>query len=499
PKGIQTINVGTSLKVEGKSKGKTSTFPREPSTVSMESIEHTSVVSSTKDREVTSTTPSIEEIKKWKQGDVINFLQEKKEDLDLDEEDIEIIRKNKVAGQAFLHLNEAELIHDGLTQGPAKSITYLIKTLKGEEDLRNCLVLQNLLIFITILHLTTITAILSLISLLIFLINIADQTYQTQDHRSLQEIVENAVNKAMKEKQFEVISVSKLSGTKMNKIEKTMGFENMQLSVRDFPDSSAIECDGFNWDMGKDEDKQMQDVKNWFKNVLNLGEYYSIEDVHKSTKKEVTLNKACTILQGGTDICICPSLTGCVYVETKKSLQGSKLEEYQAKGELLIANADVALDILVILTDCNEKWTIFFITKVENPVEQYFIVTAVIDDRGKALLSIIKCFVLEQGSKFDSIMGMNKRESLKKFINIEGPLSKKAKFREAVIFCDERMLDMIPDMTEDELFRMKMRWELKMLEKSANIDEKPIIQQYISAFSDDYENHEPSGLMSMFA
>nr|CAG8588609.1 8135_t:CDS:2 [Entrophospora candida] len=446
-KSVQTINVGTSSKVEGKSEGKTSTSPREPSTVSMESIEHTSVVSSTKDREVTSTTPSIEEIKKWRRGDVINFLQEKKEELDLDEKDIEIIRKNKIAGQAFLNLNEAELIHDGLTQEPAKSIIYLIKTLKGEED----------------------------------------QTYQTQDHRSLQEIVENAVNKAMKEKQFEVISVSNLSGTKMKKIEKTMGFENMRLNVRDFLDFSAIECDGFNWDMGKDEDKQMQDVKNWFKNVLNLGEYYSVEDVHNSTKKEVTLNKACTILRGGTDICIGPSLTGCVYVKTKKSLQGSKLE-HQAKGELLIANADVALDVLVVLTDCNEKWTIFFITKVESPVEQYFIVTAVIDDHGIAL-SIIKHFVLEQGSKFDSIMGMNKRESSEKFINIEGPLSKKAKFREAVIFCDERMLDMIPDMTEDELFRMKMRWQLKMLEKSAKIDEKPIIQQYISAFSDDYENH----------
>ncbi|CAG8547314.1 8529_t:CDS:2 [Ambispora leptoticha] len=327
---------------------------------------------------------------------------------------------------------------------------------------------------------------------------IADQTYQTQDHRNLQEIVENAVNKAMKEKPFEVISISKLSDTKMNKIEKTMGFESIRLSVGDFPDSSTIECDGFNWDMDKDEDKQMLNVKNWFKNVLNLGEYYSVEDVHKSTKKEVTLDKARTILRGGFDICIGPSLTGCVYVETKKPLQELKLEESQAKGELLIANADVALDVLVVLTDCNEKWTIFFITKVENPVEQYFIVTAVIDDRGKAL-SLIKRFVLEQGNKLDGIIGTNKRESLEENINIEGPLSKKAKFREDVTFCDERMLDMIPDMTEDELFRMKMRWELKMLEKSVRMDEKPIIQQYMSAFSDDYKNHEPSGLMSMYA
>ncbi|CAG8640786.1 14498_t:CDS:2 [Cetraspora pellucida] len=306
------------------------------------------------------------------------------------------------------------------------------------------------------------------------------------------EIVQDAVNKAVNEKSFEVISVSKLSWTKMNKIEKAIGLNTMRVSVEDFPDTSIIKCNGFKWDMEKDEDKQMQDVKNWFKNVLNLEEGYSIEDVHKSTKKEVTLDKARTILRSGFDIAIGPSRTECIYIETKKKLQELKAEEAQAKGELLIANADVALDVLVVLTDCNDRWTFFFITKSEEgSVEKYYIVTAYIDNREKAL-GLIKAFVIEQGIQFDKIMGTNKRSLEKEEINVRGPFSKKAKFIEDVEFCDERMLDMIPDMTDNELRRMFTRWRLRALEKSVPISEKPIIQQYISEYSDDYEKHVTS-------
>jgi len=46
----------------------------------MEGVEPTEIAPFTEDREVTSTTPSVEEIKKWKRAD-INFLQEKKEEL----------------------------------------------------------------------------------------------------------------------------------------------------------------------------------------------------------------------------------------------------------------------------------------------------------------------------------------------------------------------------------------------------------------------------------
>ncbi|CAI2175960.1 12403_t:CDS:2 [Funneliformis geosporum] len=106
------------------------------------------------------------------------------------------------------------------------------------------------------------------------------------------------------------------------------------------------------------------------------GEDYKVLDVHTSTKKETTLEKARTVLRGGFDISIGPSRTGCVYLKTKKPNQ--VLNESQAKGELFIAN------------------------------------------------------------------------------DAKGPFSKKAKFMEEVKFCDERMLDIIPEMSDDELSRMKL-------------------------------------------
>ena len=52
-------------------------------------------VPSSKVREASSTIPRVGEIKKWKRDDVINFLQEKKEKLDLEDEDIGIIRNSE--------------------------------------------------------------------------------------------------------------------------------------------------------------------------------------------------------------------------------------------------------------------------------------------------------------------------------------------------------------------------------------------------------------------
>ncbi|CAG8791794.1 23530_t:CDS:2, partial [Racocetra persica] len=70
-----------------------------------------------------------------------------------------------------------------------------------------------------------------------------------------------AVSEAINEKLFEVISVSQLSWAKMSKIEKAIGLNIIKIGVKDFPDTSIIECNGFKWDMEKDKDKQMQDVK----------------------------------------------------------------------------------------------------------------------------------------------------------------------------------------------------------------------------------------------
>ncbi|CAG8806029.1 6414_t:CDS:2 [Gigaspora margarita] len=80
--------------------------------------------------------PSVDEFRGWKRADVIKFIKGKKEelDLDLDDEDIGQIEKNKVSGDVLLGLSYEELLvrpYD-LFGGPAKIISGLIKDIKGE-------------------------------------------------------------------------------------------------------------------------------------------------------------------------------------------------------------------------------------------------------------------------------------------------------------------------------------------------------------------------------
>ncbi|CAG8486192.1 10468_t:CDS:2 [Paraglomus occultum] len=61
--------------------------------------------------------PSVEEVRKWSPKHVITFLEAKKEELFLDDEDISsIIRTNKVAGR------------------PAETIVDIIREIKGEPE-----------------------------------------------------------------------------------------------------------------------------------------------------------------------------------------------------------------------------------------------------------------------------------------------------------------------------------------------------------------------------
>ncbi|RIB16147.1 hypothetical protein C2G38_2143232 [Gigaspora rosea] len=79
--------------------------------------------------------PLVEEVQeKWKRANIINFLEENKEELDLDDDDIQTIEKKKVSGRDFLGLNVQKLIKYGLEDGPAERITSLIKEIKDEEQ-----------------------------------------------------------------------------------------------------------------------------------------------------------------------------------------------------------------------------------------------------------------------------------------------------------------------------------------------------------------------------
>ncbi|CAG8750232.1 15226_t:CDS:2 [Rhizophagus irregularis] len=80
--------------------------------------------------------PSVDDIKKgWKRDDIITFLQIEGLNLDLDKEDIGIIRNKKVSGKDFLSLTTEKLENYGLQPGPASRIAELVKEINGEQDI----------------------------------------------------------------------------------------------------------------------------------------------------------------------------------------------------------------------------------------------------------------------------------------------------------------------------------------------------------------------------
>jgi len=75
-----------------------------------------------------------DEIKKYNTTELIDFLR-KEEDLGLDDDDLEIIRKQKVNGRAFLKTSKEEFQGLGFGFGPAKNLADFAKECK-EKKLR---------------------------------------------------------------------------------------------------------------------------------------------------------------------------------------------------------------------------------------------------------------------------------------------------------------------------------------------------------------------------
>ena len=71
----------------------------------------------------------------WKRADVQAFLDANKDAYDLDDEDLEIVKSNKIAGIALLQLTEEKLQRIKLRLGPAISIVNLVDELKKAKGL----------------------------------------------------------------------------------------------------------------------------------------------------------------------------------------------------------------------------------------------------------------------------------------------------------------------------------------------------------------------------
>ncbi|CAG8653427.1 910_t:CDS:2, partial [Paraglomus occultum] len=105
---------------------------------------------------VTIPTSLPENVRDWKRSEVLEFLNDNRIQYDLDEEDIQIIENNKVAGVALLLLTEEKLLRIGLAYGPAVAIAQLenppLPTYKSSVNLKTpipdvngpCLLFANL-------------------------------------------------------------------------------------------------------------------------------------------------------------------------------------------------------------------------------------------------------------------------------------------------------------------------------------------------------------------
>jgi hypothetical protein len=76
--------------------------------------------------------PSVGDVRKMNQDNVIKFLQRQDLNLYLDNKDIKIIKSKKISGRALLNLTDEKLESYGLHPGPAGAIADLVKEIKGE-------------------------------------------------------------------------------------------------------------------------------------------------------------------------------------------------------------------------------------------------------------------------------------------------------------------------------------------------------------------------------
>ncbi|CAG8756573.1 4816_t:CDS:1, partial [Acaulospora morrowiae] len=255
------------------------------------------------------------------------------------------------------------------------------------------------------------------------------------------------------------------------------------LSAEDFQPVNPINCQPFVWDIETDEAHQMPEVEKWFKKALNLPRGFNVKDVHTQIE-ERHLKSSNITLRGGTDISIGASNNDCIWIKTKKKKEDFK--EGQAIGELFIVDNKAVSKSMCVFTDCNDSWNIYFFMKTEN---QQYLASSEINDRSIAL-AIIREFALDEGKFIHSEIGKHVTYQ----VNLPEPLKKKARLLEHIPEeFDDRMADLIDDMSEKELFNMSMRNRLRLAKSFVKIEEQPIIDEYIRQFSDDYD--PPTSLM----
>ncbi len=226
----------------------------------------------------------------------------------------------------------------------------------------------------------------------------------------------------------------------------------------------------------------MEEVVKWFKIVLKLPRDCQVKDVHTQTKNQIHLEGANVIIKGGGDISIGPSATPVIWIETK--IKFIDFKESQAMGKLFLIDKLHPTHSMIVLTDCGDNWILYLFLEVDN---EQTIAVCKINDRGVAL-AIIKQIVLEETNRLNDWLGKSATHTT---ISVP-PLLKKTKFFERIEVNEDRMSEIIDDLSEQELFNMDIRNGLRMLRDYVGLEEQQQVDQFISHFNDDYENSLPS-------
>jgi hypothetical protein len=200
----------------------------------------------------------------------------------------------------------------------------------------------------------------------------------------------------------------------------------------------------------------------------------SSERCPHTNKKQIHLEGANTIIKGGGDISIGPSATPVVWIETKIKLTDFK--ESQAIGELFLIDKLHPTHSMTVLTDCGDNWILFFFLIVDN--EQTMPVCK-INNRGVAL-AVIKQIVLEETNRLNGWLGKSVTHTT---ISVP-PLLNKTKFFERIEINEDRISEIVNDLSEQELFNMDIRNRLRLLRDYVGLEEQQQVDQFISHFND---------------
>ncbi|POG72729.1 hypothetical protein GLOIN_2v1773369 [Rhizophagus irregularis DAOM 181602=DAOM 197198] len=76
-----------------------------------------------------------EMVRKYNKSELLDFLRKEKNSLELDEDDLEIIRREKINGRNFLKVNVDRLIYHGMKLGPAMTLIEFANDIKESQAL----------------------------------------------------------------------------------------------------------------------------------------------------------------------------------------------------------------------------------------------------------------------------------------------------------------------------------------------------------------------------